>query len=655
MSENYQKLFTPFSIGSVTSKNRLLMGPMGASFVFDSAGLLTDRGIEYLTERAKGGWGMIYTGVQLVDKEVDPVMGASPLSNPMGYYNRAMLLNERVAAYGTKVFAEIGLGVGRNYPGFYAPSAVECYNYPQMTSLELSKDQIAKKRDQIIQAAALMQRSGYAGVDIHTIHWGYLLDQFVLSITNHRTDEYGGSLDNRLRLCREIIEGIRQTCGENFPVTIGLGVKSFIKALNKASLTGEDEAGRTIEEAVEIAKKLEEMGYDAILTDTGIYDSFYYACPPSYMPKGYALPLYEQIKQAVNIPVIARSRMNDPDLCVKALEKGQADAFMMARQTLADPDFPRKLESGKPEKIRYCIGCNIGCIGSVIDTGKDCCCAVNPRACREIYYPSKKAMHPRKIAVVGGGVAGMEAARAAAEYGHTVELYEASDHLGGQLVAAGAHETKKEISQLREWYISELKSLEVPVHLNTTFTPEMADEKFDTVILATGAVSVMPKSIKGIEKGIPAIDLLEGKAAAGQRIVVVGGGMVGCETATELAKEGKTVTLVEALPDILSGEFVPTQHKMMLRDMLEHDKVTVITGKKLVEITDHGAVVEGESEKEELAADTVVVCIGRRPNPSLAPALQGHGVEIYEIGEAKRMGNVLNSVHEAFEVVYNFE
>ena len=262
MNENLNILLTPFNIGKETIKNRFVMGPMAFNQIFDSYGAFNDEGIEYYTERAKGGFGLLITGCMNTDVTVegfDPRTGDSPMYASRRFINRASRLNERCNAYGAKVIAELTLGAGRNYPGQHAPSAVEVFNYPNMKGIEITKDEIHAKRDQCIKAAAVMKASGFSGVDIHSLHWGYFLDQMVLSITNHREDEYGGSLDNRLRLVREIVQGIHQVCGSDFPVTIGLHVKSFIKALNKASLTGEDEAGRTLEEAVEIAKKLEEM------------------------------------------------------------------------------------------------------------------------------------------------------------------------------------------------------------------------------------------------------------------------------------------------------------------------------------------------------------------------------------------------------------
>lgn len=657
MDEKIKKLFTPFNIGSETIKNRFVVGPMGMGHFVDADGTFSDSGIDYYVERARGGWGLIYTGVQLVDNVVEPRSGV-PLTNTMKYRQRALLMNEKANAYGAKIFAELGYGVGRNYPGAKAPSAVEVFGYPQFKGIELTKDEIAKKVEIMVKSAALMQNSGFAGVDIHTLHWGYLLDEFVLAITNHREDEYGGSLDNRLRMVKETIDGIRQVCGPKFPVTIGLGVKSYIKALNKASLTGEEEAGRTLEEAIEIAKKLEEMGFDAIMTDTGIYDSFYYACPPIYMPKGHAVDLYAKVKDVVNIPVMARSKMGDIELCADTIAAGKADAVVMARPSLADPYIPRKVECGCSGKIRPCIGCNIGCIGSISDTYKITTCAVNPRVGKELDTRPKKALKPRRIAVVGGGPAGMEAAREAAECGHYVEIFEKGSALGGELFTAGAHDFKPEIYDLKDWYIRELEEKQVPVHLNTEFTAETLDGKdFDTVILAVGASPVVPKSIRGADKAVTAVDHLAEGTETGQNVVVVGAGVIGCETAVDLAMHGKSVTLVDMTDDILMGEFIPMQQKMMLRDMVEHYGVKKCMANMLTEVKDDGVAVENKNDHvvSEVPADTVILAMGMRSNPSMRQSLIGKGVDIYEIGSGRKNGNIINAIHDAFEVVYNFE
>lgn len=672
-ANKYGPLLEPFKIGKVEIRNRFIMGPMGMSWLTDLNGAYTEEAAVFYAERAKGGFGAIVTGVNLVEQTVDPPMSPAkpPLSDPKHFVEQGRKVTDACNDYGTKMFLELGFGVGRNYPTFKAPSANPAFNFPTMISPVLTRAEIRTKRDAIIATAALGQEAGFAGIDLHSLHWGYLLDQFLLSITNQRTDEYGGCLDNRLRLVRETVEGIHRECGDDYPVMVGLGVKSYIKALNKASLFGEDEAGRTVEESVEIAKKLEEMGIAAIMTDTGVYDSFYYACPPSYMSKGHGLELYKPIKDAVSIPVLARSRMGDPDVALGALVNGQADAVVMSRPSLADPEFPNKVASGRADRIRPCIGCNMGCIGRCLETQQHESCAANPRACYEAAHPEKKTVAPKKIAIVGGGAAGMEAAVTAAEIGHKPELFEKSAVLGGEMNAAGAHEFKEDIHGLRDWYIKELEEKQVPVHLNTEFTAELYQAgAYDLVLMATGAGAVMPASIPGIDKAVSAVELLESGRDPGETVVVVGGGMVGCETAVDLAMKGKKVSIVEMLPSVLSSEFVPQQHKMMLRDMIEAYNVDVYADHKLVEVTDEGAVIEvaakmftltktGEvssslnpGERKLLKADSVVISIGLQPNPTLTEELSALGASVIEIGSTKHAGNVIDATHDAYEAVY---
>lgn len=670
----YDKLFTPFNIGSVEIKNRFVMGPMGIGYLNDQDSSFNEDAVAYYGARAKGGFGLIFTGVQLVDRYVDPPMAPSMLNNREAFIEKGKILNDECNKYGSKIILELGYGVGRNYPTFKAPSASPAYNYPTMVSKPLTKKEIQTKRDEIIAASVVGKEAGFAGIDLHSLHWGYLLDQFVLGITNRRTDEYGGSLENRLRLVRESVEGIHRECGADFPVTVGLGVKSYIKGLNQASLTGEDEAGRTLEEAIRITKMLEEMGIAAIMTDTGIYDSFYYACPPAYMPKGHGLELYKQVKDAVSIPVMARSRMGDADLCADTVNNGIADAVVLARPSLADPDFPNKVAEGRTEEIRPCIGCNMGCIGRLLETQEHATCAVNPRAGFERTTEPKTTKDPKKIAVVGGGAAGMQATLTAIECGHKPVLFEKSDHLGGELIAAGADAFKCDIQSLNKWFKNELSNKNADVRLNTEFTADTYKEgDFDLVVMATGASPVKPGSIIGIEKGLTAVDVLEFEKPVGDTVIVVGGGMVGCETAIDIAKKGKKVCIVEALPEILSAEFVPQQPKMMLKDMIAEYGIDLYTNYKLVEIKDDGVVVEVarklftlnkdvtvntsmvQGEQMELKADSVVISLGMRSNPNITDELKALGAEVVEVGSARKPGFILTAVQGGFEAVYNLD
>jgi 2-enoate reductase len=589
-----------------------------------------------------------------VDLEVDPdfIMVMSPLRHPNAFRASALTLNERLDVYGTKMFPQLTMGFGRNYPMLYAPSESPVYFAPDQMSPALTKEQIKKKIDAVVNASALMKASGFAGVEVHAMHWGYLLDQFALSIVNKRTDEYGGTLENRLRAAKEIVEGIKQLNGKDFPVCMRLGLKSYIKGLFQPTLDGEEEAGRTLEEGIRISQLLESYGYDVLSVDVGIYDSFYHAEPPSYMPQGHVIDLAMEVKKAVGIPVLTGSRMNDPDMCERAVAEGKIDGVVLSRPSLADPYLPAKVAMGRPEKIRPCIGCNQGCIARAL-TGVESSCAVNPAACRELAFKITNAVEKKKVAVIGGGVAGMEAARVAKLRGHDVTLYEKSGVLGGNLIAAGAHSFKKEVTLLNEWYLGELKDLNVRILLNT----EMTSDKIkslgaDAVVLTVGSSPVMPK-VPGIDKNsvVTGTAALLGEKSVGDKVVVVGGGLVGCELAMEYGQQGKQVAIVEMLDDILAaGEPVPIMNGLMIRDLLAKYKVQVLTGSKLTAVTDRGVKIAAAGGEEEIKADTVVIAIGYKPVVSMAADLNENNFEIYETGDGKRVANILWAIWGANEI-----
>lgn len=654
----YEHLLSPYKIGSLTIKNRFVVCAMGNQ-QYNAKGGITPEGIQYFTEFAKGGFGLVTTNGLAVDNVVDDNTMLDRLL-PTGHRKNFIVscneMTERVHSHGAKMFVQLSLGVGRN-SRFKSASPNPFFFNPEKIAGELTKEEIQKKLDCLAEAAERSQIAGFDGIQIHALHYGYLLDQFALSLTNRRTDEYGGALENRLRFTREALEVVKKTCGKNYPVTMKLGLKSFVTGLGKshASLTGEDEAGRTIEEGVEICKYLENFGFDGLECDFGIYEAWYHQTPPMYTPKCAYLPLLEQAKAAVSIPVIGCERMNDFDVADKAIAEGKIDAIGLGRPALADPHLPRKIAMGRPESIRPCLAC-CQCIGSEMRIGGYAGCAVNPAVNRGCQYEIKKACEPKKVVVVGGGVSGMEAALTAKISGHDVTLLEAGDKLGGNLIAAGNHSFKGDVRDLNQWFQRELNARKVDIRMNTKASPELVQELgADIVLEAVGSSVIMPR-IQGIDhpKCLSCMDVLEGGAKVGETIVVVGGGLTGVEMAIDYAMEGKKVTVVEALNDILSsGLPVPMMQDMMIRDLLKHYQVDVRTGYAIAEVNDDGAVIRATNSPDDMVtipADTVVMAIGFRPRPSMQEALYGSGIEVHTIGDANRVGSIKTSIWDAYEV-----
>ena len=659
MSNNkYPHLFTPFKIGNMTVKNRFVLPAMGLK-KFESKGAISAEGINYFTGFAKGGFGLIVSNSLVTDTEIDNNTRfdrLSPMFHEKNFIASFTECNDRVHSSGAKMVAQISMGVGRNGK-FKSASPNPAFFDPNFTVGELTHDEIKRKIELQVEGARICKAAGFDAVEMHAMHYGYLMDQFALSLTNHRTDEYGGCLENRLRLAKEVVEGIKQVCGANYPVLMRLGLKSYATGLGMghASLFGEDEAGRTIEEGVEICKKLEEYGYDALACDVGIYEGWYHQTPPMYIPKCNYIDLAEQAKKAVNIPVIMGGRMNDPDICEKAIADGKLDAVSLGRAALADPQYPNKVASGRLETIRPCLSC-CQCIGAELRIGTHFGCAVNPAISRELSYGIKRTCNPRKVAVIGGGVSGMEAALTAKLSGHDVVLLEASDKLGGNVIPASQHSFKEDMRLLNEWFQRELREKGVKVMFNTKATPDIIGQLgVDVVLEATGSTPIMPR-IDGFDhpKSASCMDVLVGGRKVGDRVTIVGGGLTGCEMAIEYGIEGKKVTIVEALDDILSsGLPVPLMQDMMVRDLLKHYNVDICTGYKIVGVNDTGAVIENmknAADRVEVESDTVVMAIGFRPRPSMAQELYGTGVEVHTIGDANRVGSVMTSIWDAYEV-----
>ena len=326
MTFPYAPLLQPLQIGKLTIKNRFCVGPLTLPSLHGPFGEFSENGLAYFEERAKGGFGLIFTGAFHPDTLVDPVHpldSKQPLKAPKSFQRSAVELLERLDAYGAKMMPQVSMGYGRNALGCFCPSEIPYYHDPARIAPALTKDQIKQKIDQMIATAVLLKQCGFPGIEVHAMHWGYLLDQFAMTFMNHRTDEYGGALENRLRCAREILDGVKAACGSDFVVSMRLALKSYIKGYNHPSLHGEDEVGRTLEEGLEIAKRLEAYGYDCLSVDFGQYDSFYYAAPPCYMEKGRVLPLAKAAKEAVKIPILCGGRMNDPDLAAQAVAEAR--------------------------------------------------------------------------------------------------------------------------------------------------------------------------------------------------------------------------------------------------------------------------------------------------------------------------------------------
>lgn len=654
-------LFSPISIGKVSIKNRFAMAPMGPLGLGDAQGGFNQRGIDYYTARARGGTGLIITGVTFVDNTIEEHgMPNCPNStyNPVQFVRTAREMTERVHAYNARIFLQMSGGFGRvtiptNLGEFppVAPSPIQ-HRWLDKTCRALTVDEIHELVRDFGEGAYNAKRAGFDGVQIHAVHEGYLIDQFAISLFNQRTDEYGGSLENRLRFAREIVEEIKRRCGQDFPVMLRYSPKSFIKALREGALPGEEfeEKGRDLPEGVEAAKLLVSYGYDALDVDVGSYDAWWWSHPPMYQKKGLYMPYAKLVKENVDVPVLCAGRMDDPDMAEGAVNDGVCDIISLGRPLLADPDYVNKLRRGERKCIRPCISCQEGCMGRIQEYSM-VNCAVNPQAARERVTAYNPVLKAKRVLVIGGGVAGCEAARVLAERGHKPEIMERSGHLGGNLLAAGAPPFKEDDIALVHWYENEMQRLNVPVHFNTAVDPDSAlYEEYDAVIAATGAT---PKKFPLGENApiYTATDALLGKTPIGERVTVVGGGLVGCETALWLAQEGKCVTIVEAL-DRLMAVNKPLCHanSEMLERLLPFHGVETLVSSSVQKYEGGKIFVKTPQGERQLDCDTVILSVGFREDRGVFDAWETSAREIYLLGDAKKVANIMYAVWDAFEV-----
>jgi len=612
-------------------------------------------------ERVRGGVGLIITYVCKVESEIDPCregVGFPVLKhNATGSFTE---LSEAAHAFGAKIFVQLSAGWGRvadprilrKKP--VSASAIPNYWDPSLTCREMTTDEVEALVQAFGPVAEMLAEAGMDGVELHG-HEGYLFDQFTTAFWNHRTDKYGGDLAGRLTFPLEVLRQIKRYAGQDFPVQYRFGLKHYIKGFNAGALPEEAyvEAGRDVQEGLKMAKMLEVAGFDAVHVDAGCYDSWYWAHPAGYQKHGCMIDLAAEVKKVVKIPVIGVGRLDLPELADRAIAEGKADLVAIGRGLLSDPFWVKKVEEGRQKQIRPCLGCHDGCMGRLVN-GKPTSCTVNPASGRERAYSLTPADRPKQVMVIGGGIAGMEAGRVSALRGHKVVIYEKGDKLGGHVTEAAIMPFKEDEQRLLNWYQSELEDLKVEIHLNTDVTPAFVREKKPgAVIVATGSNSIL-LDVPGTDRGIvtTACALLAGKKKAGEEVLVVGGGQVGCEIALWLAQQGKKVTIAEKLADVLvGGRPIPWMNRVMLLDLLKFHKVNILTRHGLLEVTDGGAVlVDKDLRRIVLPADTVIMAVGLKPEQEIYRSLKGYFTGLYLIGDARKAWNIMNAVWEAYEV-----
>ena len=638
----YEKLFTPFKVGNMEVKNRIGMSPMGTNSSFTN-GRKDAQEIDYFIERAKGGAGIIFMGCQMLNEKI--AQGSME-----GYLDTYTVLPsltsvcDGVHRYGAKIVCQISPGTGRNaFPDTFGNPPISSSETPSVFNPEIkchamTKEEIAQMMEGFKFAAGLAQDAGYDAIEIHA-HAGYLIDQFMSPVWNLRTDEYGGSPENCARFPKEIIQAIKSVVGDTMPVIF------------RISLDHRFPGGRTMDDSLKLLKILEEAGVDAFDIDAGCYETLDYIFPPSYLGESCMSYVCEEARKTVQVPLFTAGTLA-PDSALALIESGVVDFTNMGRALIADPELPNKLMEGRPEDIRPCLRCNEYCIGRIWNKHTKLGCAVNPQAMEEVRFAVQKTDQPKNVVVIGGGPAGMEAARVAAIEGHHVTLFEKSDHLGGVMGDICTASFKQNIKKLTTWYKVQLKKLNVDVHLNTEITGEEEIlASCDKIIAGCGAKPVIPP-IPGIdgENVISILDVHRNPSLLkGEQIVVCGGGASGLDGALEMASEmGKKVTVVEMLPQC--GKDVFFINQITLFRKLAESNVTLMTSTKVIAMDDKGLTVECEDgTQKHLEADTIVSAFGMHPDLTVIDKIkEKYHIKTRVIGDSSRLGKIGEAVRDGF-------
>jgi 2-enoate reductase len=679
MDARYESLFTPWNIGNVEIKNRIVMCPMGGTSLFGwmEPNHFDKVAAEFFLEIAKNNVGLIIPGIAPLR---DPIGGRWLYRNP-GMFKELKTYMDQIHATGAKLFVQLTAGFGRSFAitdslsillknkvlgtlskpivdaSFLcaSPSPLPSRWAEDVMCREITKKEIRHLVKAFAETARLCKEAGVDGVEVHAVHEGYLMDQFTLPYTNQRTDEYGGSFENRYRFAVETVQAIKQACGKDYPVSLRYSVLSKTKGFCKGAVPGESytEVGRDMEESQRAARYLQDAGYDMLNADNGTYDAWYWAHPPQYMPQNCNLEDVAHIRKFVDIPVVCAGRMT-PEAAAEAISAGEIDGMGVARQFLVDNQWVTKLKEGREEDIQPCICCHNGCFplahykGSANDEDFNdvlhmARCALNPMTMQGHKYDILPAKKPKTIAVIGGGIGGMEAARIAALRGHKVTIYEKTDRLGGVFIAAAAPDFKEKDKELIAWYRRQIEKLNIPVRYNTTIT-SLSSIQADEVIVATGATA-KKLPIPGAQKAMDAVEYLEGKPV-GQQVVIIGGGLSGCEIAYDLYLKGKKPVIVESKNDLMAVRGLCLANSSYLRDFFEANKVEVHLESCVERIgTNSVTITDKNHNKVELPADNVILAIGYTP----APAFQ-KGSHVHVIGDANKVGNLRTVVWQAWKV-----
>ena len=682
MDAKYDALFTPWKVGNVEIKNRIVLCPMGGTSLFgwfELTGCKFDKeAAAFFLERANNNVGLIIPGIAPLR---DTIWGKWLWQNPKMFDDLKVFIDE-IHKTGAKIFIQLTAGMGRSWAisdqiapihknkilrtlmkpiidtshELASPSPLPSRWDPEITTPEMTKEQIHEIVEAFAKTAKLCMDAGADGVEVHAVHEGYLLDQFTMEWTNKRTDEYGGSFENRFRFPVEVVQAIKGACGKDFPVSLRYSVESKVKDFRSGAVPGEvyKEVGRSMEESEKAAKYLQDAGYDMLNADNGTYDSWYWSHPPMYMPQNCNLEDVSHIKKFVDIPVVCAGRM-EPEVGAWAVAEGRIDGVGIARQFLADGQWITKMIEDRLEDIRPCICCHNGCFNFssqkghantqvLTDTMGLARCALNPETMQSRKYHLKRARRAKNVAVIGGGIGGMEAALVLAKRGHKVTLYEKTGELGGAFIAAAAPSFKEKDRQLIAWYIRELGKYPIDVKLNCEIT-DISATSADEIVIATGATpNQIP--VPGIEKGIQAIDFLRGRQEVGENVVIIGGGLTGCEIAYELYLLGKHPTIVEMQDDLIPVPGVCLANASYLRDFFKANHVPVHLETRLREVLDDGVMVADHNGMNyKILADSVILSTGYKSAP-LVPKDKN----VHIIGDADKVGNLRTVIWGAWDV-----